>query len=56
MVRYTWFAERFKGTKPETAEETEWNTIGLYLLSALVTLPHVRFYNWSRAGLTTLYG
>ncbi|GMP30320.1 hypothetical protein CsSME_00005038 [Camellia sinensis var. sinensis] len=54
MVRYTWFAERFRGIEPETAEETEWNTVGLYLLSALVTLPRVRFYNWGGAGLTTL--
>jgi len=75
MVRYTWFAERFRGTEPETIEETEqytrgflmfvfgttlfsnrWNTIGLHLLSALVTLPRVHFYDWGRAGLATLYG
>lgn len=75
MVRYTWFAEQFKGSEPETMEEMEqyargflmfvfgttlfsnkWNTVGLYLLSALVTLPRVRFYNWGRAGLATLCG
>lgn len=33
-----------------------WNTVGLYLLSALVTLPWVRFYDWSGADLATLYG
>ncbi|KAL7263401.1 hypothetical protein ACSBR1_001545 [Camellia fascicularis] len=33
-----------------------WNTMGLYLLSALMTLPRVWFYDWSGAGLTTLYG
>ncbi|GMP70234.1 hypothetical protein CsSME_00029172 [Camellia sinensis var. sinensis] len=56
MVRYTWFAEQFRGTEPETIEEAKWNTVGLYLPSALVTLPRVRFYDWGRAGLTTLYG
>lgn len=33
-----------------------WNTVGLYLLSALVTLPRVWFYDWGGAGLATLYG
>ncbi|KAL7249857.1 hypothetical protein ACSBR1_011939 [Camellia fascicularis] len=33
-----------------------WNTVGLYLLSALVTLPQVRCYDWGGAGLSTLYG
>ncbi|GMP93558.1 hypothetical protein CsSME_00043334 [Camellia sinensis var. sinensis] len=55
MVRYTWFTERFRGTEPETIEETEWNAVGLYLLSALVTLPRVRFYDWGGGSLTTLY-
>ncbi|KAL7228267.1 hypothetical protein ACSBR2_007054 [Camellia fascicularis] len=32
-----------------------WNTVGLYLLNALVTLSHVRFYDWRGAGLATLY-
>ncbi|KAL7226538.1 hypothetical protein ACSBR1_021607 [Camellia fascicularis] len=75
MVRYSWFAEHFRGSELETQEEIEkyvrgflmllfgttlftnrWNTVGLYLLSALVTLSRVRFYDWSGAGLTTLYG
>lgn len=34
----------------------KWNTVGLQLLSALVTLPRVHFYDWRRAGLATLYG
>ncbi|GMP40213.1 hypothetical protein CsSME_00010752 [Camellia sinensis var. sinensis] len=34
----------------------EWNTMGLYLLSALVTFSRVRFYDWGGAGLATLYG
>ncbi|KAL7225943.1 hypothetical protein ACSBR1_021151 [Camellia fascicularis] len=34
----------------------KWNTVGLYLLSALMTLPRVRFYNWGGAGFATLYG
>ncbi|KAL7162076.1 hypothetical protein ACSBR2_042533 [Camellia fascicularis] len=34
----------------------KWNTVSLYLLSALVTLPLVRFYDWGGAGLVTLYG
>ncbi|KAL7193451.1 hypothetical protein ACSBR2_025127 [Camellia fascicularis] len=33
----------------------KWNTVGLYLLRALVTLPWVRFYDWGGAGLTILY-
>ncbi|KAL7254080.1 hypothetical protein ACSBR1_008473 [Camellia fascicularis] len=33
-----------------------WNTMGLYLLSALVVLPRVRYYDWGGAGLATLYG
>ncbi|KAL7181420.1 hypothetical protein ACSBR1_040329 [Camellia fascicularis] len=33
-----------------------WNTVRLYLLSALVTLSQVRFYDWGGAGLATLYG
>ncbi|KAL7188847.1 hypothetical protein ACSBR1_038660 [Camellia fascicularis] len=63
MVRYSWFKEQFRGSEPETVEETEqyargflmflfsttlfsnrWNTIGLYLLSALVVLHRVQFY------------
>ncbi|KAL7253149.1 hypothetical protein ACSBR1_007637 [Camellia fascicularis] len=75
MVKYTWFAEQFRGSELETIEEMEqyargflmfvfvttlfsnrWNTVGVYLLSALVTLPRVRFYNWGGAGLATLYG
>lgn len=32
------------------------NTVGLYLLSMLVVLPLVSFYDWGRAGLATLYG
>ncbi|GMP43633.1 hypothetical protein CsSME_00012915 [Camellia sinensis var. sinensis] len=62
MVRYTWFVERFRGIEPKTVEEPEtveeteqWNIVGLYLLSALVILPRVRFYDWGGAGLTTLY-
>ncbi|KAL7248835.1 hypothetical protein ACSBR1_011085 [Camellia fascicularis] len=31
------------------------NTIGLYLLSALVVLPRVSFCDWGGAGLATLY-
>ncbi|KAL7214906.1 hypothetical protein ACSBR1_027149 [Camellia fascicularis] len=34
----------------------KWNTVGLYLLSALVTLSQVRFYGWGGAGLATPYG
>ncbi|KAL7179333.1 hypothetical protein ACSBR1_042676 [Camellia fascicularis] len=34
----------------------KWNTVGLYLLRALVTLPRVWFNNWGGAGLATLYG
>ncbi|KAL7209538.1 hypothetical protein ACSBR1_031144 [Camellia fascicularis] len=32
------------------------NTVGLYLLSALVDLSRVRLYDWGGAGLATLYG
>ncbi|KAL7161749.1 hypothetical protein ACSBR2_042261 [Camellia fascicularis] len=32
------------------------NTVGLYLLSALVDLPQIRLYDWGGAGLATLYG
>ncbi|KAL7251301.1 hypothetical protein ACSBR1_013188 [Camellia fascicularis] len=32
------------------------NTIGFYLLSALVDLSQVRVYDWGDAGLATLYG
>ncbi|KAL7237908.1 hypothetical protein ACSBR2_004082 [Camellia fascicularis] len=32
------------------------NTVGLYLLSALVDLSQVRLYDWGGAGLATLYG
>ncbi|KAL7227324.1 hypothetical protein ACSBR1_022212 [Camellia fascicularis] len=64
MARYSWFEEWFRGTEPETIEEIEqyargflmWNTVGLYLLSALVVLSRVQFYDWGGAGLTTLYG
>ncbi|KAL7199812.1 hypothetical protein ACSBR2_022002 [Camellia fascicularis] len=56
MVRYSWFEERFTGVEPKTIEHTEWNTVGLYLLSALVVLQRVSFYDWGGAGLTTLYG
>lgn len=31
------------------------NTVGLYLMSALVDLSRVRFYDWGGAGLATLY-
>ena len=31
------------------------NTVGLYLLSALVDLPQVGRYDWGGAGLATLY-
>ncbi|KAL7171850.1 hypothetical protein ACSBR2_036499 [Camellia fascicularis] len=60
MVRYSWFADHFHRSEPETPEEVEqyargflmfllsttlfanmWNTVGLYLLSALMTLPRV---------------
>ncbi|KAL7235020.1 hypothetical protein ACSBR1_018489 [Camellia fascicularis] len=34
----------------------KWNTMCLYLLSALMTLPRVRFYDWGGAGLAILYG
>ncbi|KAL7206135.1 hypothetical protein ACSBR2_018946 [Camellia fascicularis] len=39
-----------------TLFSNRWNTVDLYLLSALVTLLRVRFYDWGGAGLTTLYG
>ncbi|KAL7161160.1 hypothetical protein ACSBR2_041759 [Camellia fascicularis] len=34
----------------------KWNTVGFYLLSALVTLSWIRFYDWGGVGLATLYG
>ncbi|KAI8013516.1 Protein MAIN-LIKE 2, partial [Camellia lanceoleosa] len=74
MVRYTWFADHFRGTSPKTLEEIEQyargflmflfgttlfvdraNTVGLYLLSALVDLSRLRLYDWGGAGLATLY-
>lgn len=36
-----------------TLFSNRWNTVGLYLLSALVTLLQVRFYDWGGAGLAT---
>ncbi|GMP65583.1 hypothetical protein CsSME_00026314 [Camellia sinensis var. sinensis] len=63
MVRYTWFAEQYRGTTPETIEAIQqyaWgflmfllgttlfsdrgNTVGLYLLSALVDLKQLCVY------------
>lgn len=74
LVRYTWFADHFRGTEPVTVEATEQysrgflmflfnttlfadrgNTVGLYLLSALVDLSQVRHYDWGGADLATLY-
>ncbi|GMP99157.1 hypothetical protein CsSME_00046744 [Camellia sinensis var. sinensis] len=67
MVRYSWFAEQFRGTKPETPKETNHyargflmflfsttlfanraNTVGLYLLSALVDLSQLWVYAYFR--------
>ncbi|GMP88136.1 hypothetical protein CsSME_00040221 [Camellia sinensis var. sinensis] len=63
MVRYSWFADYFRGKTPTTREETEYyargflmflfgttlfadraNTVGLYLLSALVDLSQLWVY------------
>ncbi|KAL7229712.1 hypothetical protein ACSBR2_008257 [Camellia fascicularis] len=33
-----------------------WNTVGLYVLSALVDLPQVRLCDWGGVVLATLYG
>ncbi|GMP35857.1 hypothetical protein CsSME_00008156 [Camellia sinensis var. sinensis] len=63
MVRYSWFADYFRGETPMTREETEYyargflmfpfgttlfadwaNTVGLYLLSALVDLSQLWVY------------
>ncbi|KAL7258440.1 hypothetical protein ACSBR1_004547 [Camellia fascicularis] len=33
-----------------------WNTVGLYILSALVVLPQVHFYDWGGTALASLYG
>ncbi|GMP43768.1 hypothetical protein CsSME_00013005 [Camellia sinensis var. sinensis] len=73
-IRYTWFSTHFRGTEPETPEETaqytqgflmfllgttlfsdRGNTVGLYLLSALVDLSQVSRYDWGGAGLAILY-
>ncbi|GMP74287.1 hypothetical protein CsSME_00031747 [Camellia sinensis var. sinensis] len=46
---------RVKGDSiPFDTDMGEWNTVGLYLLSALVILPRVCFYDWSGVGLSTL--
>ncbi|KAI8032895.1 hypothetical protein LOK49_LG01G03919 [Camellia lanceoleosa] len=39
-----------------TLFSNRWNIIGLYLLSALVVLQRVLFYDWGGASLPTLYG
>ncbi|GMQ10972.1 hypothetical protein CsSME_00053766 [Camellia sinensis var. sinensis] len=51
MVRYSWFAEQFRGTELEIVEETyttlfanRANTVGLYLLSPLVDLSELWVY------------
>ncbi|XP_028080393.1 protein MAIN-LIKE 2-like [Camellia sinensis] len=75
FVRYSWFADQFRGQTPTIREEVEhyaWgflmfmlgttlfadrgNTIGLYLLSALINVTRIRRYDWGSAGLATLYG
>ncbi|KAL7184413.1 hypothetical protein ACSBR2_026549 [Camellia fascicularis] len=54
LEQYVWgFLMFLLGT---TLFANRWNTVGLYLLSALMTLPRVRFYNRGGAGLTILYG
>lgn len=39
-----------------TLFSNRWNTVGLYILSALVVLQRVHFYDWGTVGLTTFYG
>ncbi|XP_028117850.1 protein MAIN-LIKE 2-like [Camellia sinensis] len=49
MEQYVWgFLMLLLGT---TLFLNRWNTVGLYLLSTLVTLPRGRFYDWGGVGL-----
>ncbi|KAL7250874.1 hypothetical protein ACSBR1_012817 [Camellia fascicularis] len=47
----------FLGARPPSDRPSmvRWNTVGLYLLSALVVLLWVCYYDWGGAGLATLY-
>ncbi|GMP77694.1 hypothetical protein CsSME_00033876 [Camellia sinensis var. sinensis] len=65
-VRYTWFSSHFRRAEMyargflmflfgTTLFADRGNTVGLYLLSALVDLSQVHRYDWGGAGLATLY-